>query len=229
MISNGGNQNGTLIIGCVNTATGTVTVMDAGSSLTGANSITVGSSGDGTLNVQNGASVNRLNITVGSNTSGVGHLNVSGAGTTFTASGNFYVGNNGTGTVQISNGAVVTKTFTTSTASVLGVIANSSGTMTVTGTGSLFDSTGHNFSIGQAGAGDLTVSAGGKVISSNFIVANGAGGGTATITGPTSVVQTTNNTFVGRGGLGTLRVEAGAILPMELARVLEKVLPGMER
>ena len=110
------NEDG--VIGRLNSSTGTVTV--DGASWTNTNNLTVGNSGDGTLNIQNGGSVFSVAGGVGVG-SGTGTAIVDGTSTLWSNSGDLSIGA-GNGTLVIRNFAVVTSDTT-----YLGNVAASSG------------------------------------------------------------------------------------------------------
>ena len=71
--------------------------------------LTIGVSGTGTLNIQNGGVVSNVNGKIDPERlpTGVGTVTVDGAGSTWNNSGALSVGINGTGTLNIQNGGVV--------------------------------------------------------------------------------------------------------------------------
>ena len=109
-ISNGGSlkSSGSDCIGSLsNTASGTVTVDGTGSTWSSDTSLTVGVSGNGTLNVINGGSVNSGYSCLGHNSGSSGEATVEGAGSTWTCNSNLAVGSAGTGTLNIFDGGRV--------------------------------------------------------------------------------------------------------------------------
>ncbi len=230
--------------------TGTVTVTGAGSTLdvTSSDTLYVGYSGTGTLNVNSGGTATTDTALVGFRPGVTGSVNVQDSGSTFSASGQTVVGAWGTGNLNITNGGQVTTdtlsvggfdpTTITLAADVAGGLTNPNGTgqVTVTGTGSSLSITGQNpLTLGAGGTGTLTVSNGGQVTSpDNFVggylkftedpvshvrnVSILSGTGTAQVTGAGSQWHT-NALVVGVGGAGTLDISNGGQADSHLAAV----------
>jgi T5SS/PEP-CTERM-associated repeat protein/autotransporter-associated beta strand protein len=192
------------------TFTGTATTTLTGTS-TYTGSTTVN---EGTLAIASGGSISNTDAVLVDSTSPGAALTVDGTGSsmsvsgtydvdltsTSTPSGIFVVGETGTGSLVISNGGTVNVAVTltdnggsytgvpNSHASVIGDQAGSVGTVTVTGTGSLWNS--GDLSVGVNGSGTMTISNGGSVVSGlgevgynheTFLTPSGTG--MATITG----------------------------------------------
>jgi T5SS/PEP-CTERM-associated repeat protein len=191
--------------------TGTVTVTGEDSLLDVAvgDTIYVGYSGTGTLNVLDGGRVETDAVLVGVTEDGVGLVNVDGAGSTLQITGVAPVteGVEGDGEVIISNGGAV-------------VVDQPFGVLNVAG----------NITVGSEGEDStLTVSNGGNVYSERGIIGGydpefdditeyfdpetelSDGTGTATITGENSS-WTPDNLMVGFSGDGTLNVEDGGFV-----------------
>jgi len=99
----------------------------------------------------------------------------------------------------------------------IGLSAGSTGTVTVTGVGSIWrNSPGGGLNIGSFGTGTLTIANGGTVINDTGFAANignGAGSrGTVTVTGPGSMWSNSSGVNVGNFGTGTLTVADGGIV-----------------
>ncbi|RZL86639.1 MAG: autotransporter outer membrane beta-barrel domain-containing protein, partial [Variovorax sp.] len=142
---------------------GTVTVSGAGSTWTNAGTVVIGGLGTGTLTIQDGGVVNSSGGgSVGSSAGSTGTVTVIGAGSTWNNSpgGGLNIGSLGTGTLTITNGGMVINN-TAFTANV-GNASGSQGTVTVTGAGSTWTN-GFGVSIGNLGAGTLTIAEGGLV------------------------------------------------------------------
>ena len=203
----------------------------------------LGSRGTGTVNVNNGATINidsqgpppgaQGGILVGGfngNPLANGTLNIDGTGSSVTsATGYNQIGRSGTGTVNVTNGA----TFDTS-----GVVTNAvgrkvgaTGTVNVTGTGSTWNA-GNNIFLGTdvdlatstvtgvGGTGTLNVANGGAVFAQDIILgASGRiTGGGGTITG-----NIQNNGTLAAGNspglmtvVGNLDHNAGATIEVEI-------------
>lgn len=94
-------------IGQLPGAVGSVTVDGAGSIWTTDGDTYVGSSGAGTLAIQNGGTVNNFYGYIGYYSGAVGSVTVDGAGSAWNNSGNLFVGTRGNGTLTIRNGGEV--------------------------------------------------------------------------------------------------------------------------
>jgi T5SS/PEP-CTERM-associated repeat protein len=121
-----------------------------------------------------------------------------------------FVGNQGTGQLTIQGGGTLS-----SSVGVVGALAGSQGTVTVTGAGSLWF-TSSAFVVGALGSGTLTIENGGNVISGISTIgrltgAQGPGVGTVTVTGAGSRWDTGGLT-VGDQGIGTLTISDGGFV-----------------
>jgi T5SS/PEP-CTERM-associated repeat protein len=142
--------------------TGTVTVSGIGSTWTNSGNLAVGDSGRGTLTIEAGGSVSNQDGYVGNFESSTGTATVTGAGSTWTNSGSLTVGRFGTGTLRIENGGSVSSINSV----IAGSGTSSAGTVTVTGVGSTWSTSG-SLSVGSNspadGVGSLTVETGAMV------------------------------------------------------------------
>lgn len=210
--------------------TGTITVTGAGASFSsGAFGIGFQSSGpsgtgvtgNGTFNLQNGATATSGSVTIGSGAGTSGTADISGNGTTW-STGSMSVGN---GTLTVSSGAKVTSTSTNGVAFI-------SGSANVTGSGSQWDIVGNSVGGSQnvmniGGLTGLTVSDGGKVtIRDSATTPNGrfmrvnissAAGSTnsLTVTGANSSFTTPFDVWVANGdgsSTGNITVSNGGAL-----------------
>lgn len=195
----------------------------------------VGSSGSGVFN-QSGGTANIantvfvadqtgatgiINLTGGTLTSGggvignaigsTGAVTVTGPGSWTITTDTFEIGELGQGTLTITNAGKVAWSNITNGV-VLGDQTGSTGTTTVTGTGSLL-----NFialEVGASGLGTLTVQNGGEAFGLNGITIGGQKGsvGSVTVTGAGSSLQSASfgPLYVGNSGQGTLVVQQGA-------------------
>lgn len=119
------------------------------------------------------------------------------------------VGNAGTGTLAISGGGSLTST--SGGIIFLGRGVGSNGTVTVTGMDSLLES-GSQLIVGYYGTGNLTVSSGGSAVSSATIVAGYLedSTGSITVTGTGSTLESGRAAvIIGNYGTGTLNIENG--------------------
>jgi fibronectin-binding autotransporter adhesin len=191
-----------------------VEVNGSGSTLTINGALNVGYSGTGTMEVTTGGDVEEMGsiVRIGRLAGSTGTLNLTGANSKFSfLSGTiFQVGTAGTGNLNVTQGFQLN----TGTAAVtLGSAADSSGTATISGSGSLW-TVGGPITIGDAGSGTVTVSGGGSLVvtGSAFHLGASAGGtGTLVLSGAnSSITLPSASTFlVGEAGDGNLTVNQG--------------------
>jgi outer membrane autotransporter protein len=153
-ITAGGIINtGSATIGSQALASGTAVLSGAGSAWNITNTLYVGENGVGTLVVGNAAAVTSGTSYIGYGSASTGFVSIDGVGTSWRNSGDLIVSNSSSsGELDISNGGLVTD--------VNGVIANnagSSGIVSVTDAGTVWNNN-NSLTIGNAGAGSLTLS-----------------------------------------------------------------------
>ncbi|WP_136622784.1 autotransporter domain-containing protein, partial [Mesorhizobium sp. 10.2.3] len=186
-------------------STGTATVVGADSAWTNSGSLYVGNRGAGTLTIQNGGKVSNLgNGFLGYKVGSTGTVTVDGVGSSWINSGDLYVGDSGTGTLTIENGGKV------SNAGIgwIGTDVGSTGTATVDGAGSVWNSAG--LVVGSGGTGTLTIQNGGKVSSvSSWIGLVPGSTGTVTVDGAGSAWTNSDTLVVGPYGTGMLTIANG--------------------
>tara|TARA_R110002110_G_scaffold152098_1_gene344782 strand:+ start:499 stop:2916 length:2418 start_codon:yes stop_codon:yes gene_type:complete len=174
---------------------GTVTVADTGSTLNVSDTILVGRSGSGTLNIGDGPGsttgvVNAHTAVVGTNFGSTGEVNLSGAGALMNLTGTapsasipgatdgavLLVGSRGTGTVNVTDGANITISPGAPTGGGFGgglqiggsatsPTGTGNGTVNIDGTGSVLALNGAFGQIGRDGTGVLNVTNGGSFVS----------------------------------------------------------------
>jgi T5SS/PEP-CTERM-associated repeat protein len=203
---------------------GRVTLQDAGSRWTTSGNLTLEGGTFGGLTVRDEASVNvggslmadgAIRLEGGSLSSALsqiasesgssGAVTLTGTGSAWTVNDALRVGYRGTGTLTIQNGGRVVE----ASESAIGWFGTSTGTVTVTGAGSRWTTSG-NLLVGRSGTGTLTVEAGGRVSNvEGRIGVFGSSSSMVTITGADSSWTNTGDLVVGSSGLGTLTIEAG--------------------
>jgi outer membrane autotransporter protein len=165
------------------------------------------------LIIQPGGRVESWDSAIAENAGSSGSTIVSGTGANWTLTngtgwpliGELAIGKGGSGSLTIEHGGTVNS----GSASVLGYQAGASGTATVTGPGSHWDS--GSLQIGRlGGTGSLTIENGGQVISGFSSVGLSAGSfGTARVSGANSLWHSGMGLYVGDSGTGSLIVENG--------------------
>lgn len=201
------------IIGHNAGSTGNVS-LSSGAHLTDTGALYVGNEGTGTLSISGDADVTSGDGYVGTANGSHGTATVTGSGSSWTMSGALFVGQSAgsIGAMTISDGASVSDYQ-----GIVGDLAASSGSLTVTGAGSTWASvvtTGQAYSgdinAGRFGTGTITVADGGKITGNRFYAGNEAGSnGTVTVTGTGSSITTTDQFVVGADGTGTATVSDG--------------------
>ncbi len=198
-------------------STGTMMVSDSGSTWNNYGNLYVGYSGSATLNIANGGDINNCSGSgyLGYNSGSTGTVTVDGSDlnslwTMWTiGSGSLYVGYSGNGTLNINNGGMI---FVWGASSYLGYNSGSTGTVTVTGSGSggpsLLYSAG--LYVGNSGSGTLNITNGGYVSNAVGYVGYGSGStGTVLVSGSGSTWNNGGNLFVGYDGAGSVTQTGG--------------------
>ena len=175
--------------------------------------LAVGQNGTGMLVIQNGGTLTDAFGTIGNLLGSQGTVTVSGTGSTWTNIGTLVVGGLGTGTLTIQNGGTVNSSGGGS----VGLSAGSTGTVLVTGPGSIWNnSPGGGLNIGSFGTGSLTIINGGTVINNTAFTANigeGAGSlGTVRVAGAASTWSNSSGVNIGNLGTGTLTIAEGGVV-----------------
>ncbi len=201
---------------------GTATVTGAGSKWINTQDFRVGSASRGILRIEDSGQVLAGSGYIGNN---VSSATVTGGGSKWTNSNSLNVGDVGTGSLLIENGGEVSDLN-----GFIGVNnSSSSGTVTVTGSGSKWLNTG-NLIAGYFGNGTLNIQNGGQVTSQTGYVAQLSGStGNVTVEGTGSNWTNSSNLYVGgrefnAGGLANLNVNTGGTV--EVAGTLKLWNPG---
>ncbi|MEX0586461.1 MAG: hypothetical protein WD176_07445, partial [Pirellulales bacterium] len=168
--------------------------------------------GTGQLSLLNGATAETTWSYIANNEYGIASAFVLGAGSSWTVgSGVLAVGNYGYGGLTVADGGFVD---VAANWAIVGWAAGSTGHATVTGPGSVFQSEGA-LVVGADGQGDLLVSDGARVATTNNwgLIGNQATGvGRATITGSGSKWEINGELRVGSYGRGELTISDGGIV-----------------
>ncbi|MDL2330136.1 autotransporter-associated beta strand repeat-containing protein, partial [Desulfosarcina sp. OttesenSCG-928-A07] len=178
-----------------------------GTGMTGTvNSLRVGASGTGALNISDGGKVTSARgISIGSSD---GTVTVAGSGSELNG-GFLTVGSSGTGVLNISDGGKVTSASNISVG-LTNVLGRGSGTVTVAGSGS--ELKGNDLIVGDSGTGVLNISGGGKVTTSGSYIHIGStssGSGTVVVAGSGSELKGFGHLVVGFSGTGVLNISGG--------------------
>ncbi|MBI1651412.1 autotransporter outer membrane beta-barrel domain-containing protein, partial [Hyphomicrobium sulfonivorans] len=166
--------------------------------------LTVGTTSSGTLNIDTSAGTVTTSVTtLGQSATGNGTVNVSGSGTTWTVTNAFTVGDAGTGAVTISNGAVLTTTGGFPT--VIGKQATGVGTVTLdnaTWNAGINLTLGGDFIPGTGpvpGTGTLNLINGATLTAAQEVEVAYAGTGTLNISGASTLSTATDLTLGSTG------------------------------
>lgn len=188
--------------------------------------LNVGEGGMGTINVSNAGKL-RANVTrVGSLLgSGVGNVTVTGPASRWEPGISYQIGAMGMGSATIDGGAQVLP----EQAGFVGVEPGSNGSLTVRGAGTLISLPSGQMQVGRDGIGTLLIENSGEVRSSGstspsqtgaIVGLQGAGNGTATVTGAGSKWTVLSGSMVvGWSSGGTLRVQSGGAVTSSLGYV----------
>ena len=156
----------------------------------------IGYDGTATLDIHNGGQVTNGTDFIGYNTGSHGAVTVSGANglvpSKWLNNNGFYVGYSGTGTLDITDGGQLQ----TSSGGYIGYNAGSTGTVTVRGTGSAWNSS-TTVDIGYIGNGQLTVESGAIVFTPSLIVGDLANG---SLNVASAMLQSGANSILGNQG-----------------------------
>jgi fibronectin-binding autotransporter adhesin len=173
------------------------------------NSLTVGSTGEGSLSITSGGTVTNTNGQIGVNDGSSGTVMVTGPNANWTNSGNLFVGYGGEGTLTIANGGTVSSTLS----AFIGRSATGVGSVTVTGAGSSLSSNPGGIFVGYGGTGSLEVLDGATVTSRPSTIGDSiTGSGEVLVSGQDSnwTVDATNATalglLIGNQGTGRLTI-----------------------
>jgi len=167
---------------------------------------TIGELAYGSVTVTAGTAItNNGSATVGNGVAGIGLVSLTGFGSNWALGGansDLTLADEGLGTVSVANQAVLVVPDDT----IVGVQSTSSGRLSVTGLGSVFDS-GDDFTLGSQGMGIVEITSGGGIESDVALFGDIATGrGFATITGEHSrwTATLTNIADAGQGRLEIL-------------------------
>lgn len=177
-----------------------------------------GSGQSGTLNLINGgqAVANGVNITLGAGASNAsGTVNVTGAGSTLDLTGGttLLVGDQGQGTISVSGaGTLLTQTVN------IGTQAGSTGTITLTGAGTTWNTRRWAMRIGMAGSGTVNLLDGAVFSNTSTVTIGDQSGSTgtmnlqggATLSMGISTTSPTLHLGLSEGSQGTMTVGSGA-------------------
>jgi outer membrane autotransporter protein len=189
---------------------GVVIVDGYGSTWTNSGTLTVGSTGEGTVNIINGGLVFSNNGNIGSQSSsltglrGQGIVNVAGQDSMWINYDVLTVGTSGDGVLNISNGG-----FVYSAEAHIARYNGSTGVVTVSGKDSTWINIESLF-VGESGEGTLIITDGGAVSNGKGTIGQWWGStGMAVVSGKDSTWTNNGTLSVGYGGTGTLIIADG--------------------
>jgi T5SS/PEP-CTERM-associated repeat protein len=212
--------DGDLTIGHNEGSEGTLTIDGTATTFTfGGGDVTIGSSGTGTMTVQNAAFVDLSgnDITLGDTETGDGLLTVTDPSSTLNT-GDLTVAGSGTGSLTVQNAGTLSSGSVT-----IGDMEDSTGTATVTDSGSTW--TASDLTVGGGGGGTLNIESGGVVNVNSTELAIGdemSGSGTVTLSGAGSQLNFTGELKIGENGTGVFAVQGGASFTAKSVAVGDK-------
>ncbi len=203
--------------------------------------LTVGSSGEGTLIIQDGGVVMSNSGHVGAFAEGSGTVIVSGKDSNWTVAGDLRVGDRGNGTLTIGEGASVLGPegkevpskaggVVSSQSGVVGAAAGKTGTVSVGGAGSEWKVAG-SLSVGEAGDGKLVsrllIFNGGQVTSNTGTIGSQVNSiGEVTVEDKGSRWTVVGELRVGDSGKGSLVIDLGGVVTSTSAVVGSQANPN---
>ena len=214
-------------------ATGTVD--GTGSRWTSTNALIIGNSGTASFTASNGAVVNANSLAVGQLVGSVGTFTAS-SGAVVTVGTNIVVGNSAgsTGLLRVLSGGTVQVSATLQANQVLTVgggapttdasgnyLQGASGTVVVSGTGSLLNLNGNALEVGSGGTGSVIVANGGTIQTGEYdtnqrpgvrLGNSATGSGSLLVTGAGSVFLDAGTMNVARAGTAVLTVTNRGLL-----------------
>jgi fibronectin-binding autotransporter adhesin len=205
-------------------STGTA-LIDGTSSKWTPGSFYVGYSGNGMTTITSGANVTSRYSVLGYSAGSAGALQVDGTASSFTNTDSLLVGKHGDGTLTATNGGKIT-----SYAATIGCYVEGTGIAVIDGVGSAW-SVGHDpadsLVVGDAGAGTLVLTGGGKVTENNpspdsgvFLGYQANSKGVAIVDGTGSVLTSMSSLYVGCSGNGMMTITHGGTVTSYGAVVL---------
>ena len=205
---------GHAIIGAQTGGVGAVTVNGAESTMTVGGQTVVGylAGSTGSLAIEDGGALTTAgSVEIGYVAGATGSASVTGLGSTWNANGiALVIGSAGSGQLTVAGRGSVASRATT-----LGADSGSTGTATVTGSGSLWTVTGAiggGFTVGRNGSGEVKVEAGAQLATPNTDIGLYGGSGRVTVTGAGSTWANSGALTVGGQGTGVVTVANGGAL-----------------
>jgi T5SS/PEP-CTERM-associated repeat protein len=193
---------GAITIGAQATGIGTLTINGNGSTVTaGAQDVTIGDAGTGTLNVQMGGllDADSVGITLGSQNGAAGTLTVANMDSEVDA-GTLTVGDDGMGDATISTGGALSVDGDAT----LGAQSNGNGQVAVSDAQSSFD-VGGGLTLGDAGSGQLLDD--GDTSVSGALTLGAQAGSSGQVTVNVGTLDVDGDAAIGKQGSGTLLVQ----------------------
>lgn len=226
------------VVGAMPDSNGSVRVADAGSLLDVAGYLYVGSSGTGTVLVENGGTMKSKGLAFIGSDEGAGTVTVTGSNSAWDGSSSsasvpseLVVGYGGKGTLNVlAGGSVSGFDFASIGNNGEGDGEDGDGTVTVSGSNSTL-SVG-DLSVGGTGQGGvLNIFDGGRVLASGFASIGDYLGeeGTINVDGVGSVLELTDDIlYIGYEGVGTLNLSNGGLLDQSTLGIHDPVTLGFE-
>jgi T5SS/PEP-CTERM-associated repeat protein len=178
-------------------------VLDQGATTTGLSDVYPGYSRRGSVFVTNGSTLTTNDIFAGYVAGSNGSVSIANLNSKLQLSSSSYIGFGGTGALSV--GGTGASINTNGNSIYFGYLAGSSGSLDVSGTGSL-NAGNATLYVGYNGTGSMTIHGGGSVQAGALIGASATGVGTTLISGGT---WTASSIYVGYIGTGTMTVQTG--------------------
>jgi T5SS/PEP-CTERM-associated repeat protein len=219
-INSGGLVDANFVATGYNGTTGIVSVESGGTLING--NLNIGYTGVGSLVVSNGGAVvtNAGDVQVGQNAGASGYVVVTGDGSSITTLGTsgITVGGLGAGTLTVTDGGLVA---TSADLFISNGSSSSSGTVSVTGSGSSITALGTNggIGVGVTGIGSLDINSDGLVNAGTAGIAIGYSDATGVVSVESGGTLSAGSISVGLGGTGSLAVTSGGAVEVTAGAV----------
>lgn len=200
-------STGNFEIGGFASGTGEVHLYDAGTKLTVGQNLVVGNSGQGALEISDGATATTQAMLVGGSNGSHGDAYVQHQNSKLTVqSPDFTIGDYGQGSFSVTEGARLDAKAIT-----LGAQSSGFGMLRVEGANSIISIPHDVLTVGGQGRGVLQVFDGGKLYADRIVLGSGSGlESTATLDGAESYVEVTDQTEIGTNGKATIQITGGS-------------------
>ena len=204
-----------LVLGGQTTGVGNLNVDGSGSEATSTNATFIGNNGSGTATVTDGGRLRAGgSITIAEVAGSDGSLNVSGSSSVAETDVDLYVGRRAAGSLNVSSGG----SMQVDRNAFVGGFAGSSGIATISGIGSQLQ-VANTLDVGFADdSATLNVNNGATTTAGKWVIVGdqATADGVVNVDGTGSSISSTDSTFIGNNGKGTVNVTNGGVAGSEI-------------